>query len=84
MQKTILMTVKLLIQQFDKFYFNWCFLFLRLSDIIGNLGNYITVHHFISFSGEFMARIMGNKCEIDSLTNPTIIYWRSGRSGIIL
>ena len=40
------------------------------------------VHYFNSLLVEFVAIIMGNTCEIDVLTNPTCIQWRSGRSGI--
>ena len=44
-------------------------------------GKYIIVHHFISCLGEFMSRIMGNTCEIDSLTNPTCTS--AGRVGLV-
>ena len=58
MQKTILMTAKLLIQQ----------LFFSVGPNSSGyhyyIGNYIGVHHFISVLGEFMARIMGNRIQI--------------------
>ena len=70
MQIIILTIVKLLIHQFIEFYFTGV---PNYSGYQSNTGNYIIVHHFISSSGEFMARIMGNTCEIDILTNPTCI-----------
>ena len=70
MQKIILTTVKLLNHRFIEFYFSGVPNYSRYQSYTGN---YIIVHHFISFIGEFMSRIMGNTCEIDSLTNPTCI-----------
>ena len=70
MQKIILTTVRLLIHQFIEFFFTD---FLNYSGYQSYTGNYIIVHHFISCLGKFMSRIMGNTCEIDSLTNLTCI-----------
>ena len=63
MQKTILMTAKLLIQPFNK-----CNFLSGGSNISGYhsyLSDYIIVHHFISLTGEITTRIIGNTCEID-------------------
>ena len=70
MQKIVLTTVKLLIHDLLNFIFTGV---PNYSGYQSYTGNYIIVHHFISCFGEFMSRIMGNTCEIDSLTNSTCI-----------
>ena len=80
MQKTILMTAKLLIKQFNK-----CNFLSGGSDISGYysyLGDYIIVHHFISQTGEITTRIIGNTCEID-ISWPAWLIYSSGRVGLV-
>ena len=52
--------------------FNLSFL-ITLTSYQSYIGNYIIVHHFISLSGEFMARTITNTCEIGIRTNLSFI-----------